>query len=384
MSEPNLNTAAFKAGLFILAMIVLAVVMVLAIAGAGRFLTSYHTYTVVFLPGENVAALKPDGQVRLLGVPVGSIGDVRAIPDDEHGVTVQVDVQIPTEFTVREGAKVVVSASLTGDTWIDFDSLGDGERVTPGSQLDGRPGGIAGALAEVATIVPEARAALAKIDAAADSFNQLAQDSSALVERGRSVATHLDEVLGDGKTDLRTTLANLKDITGTAKTRLPETLSRLDQRLDETQDLMATAQEAFDKVPAILDEIEPAAADAKALVAQVRTTLSDNRAKIDRTVASVTRTADDLKGAVSEIRAAPWRLLYKPDERDQRNLALYAAARQYAFGAQDLETAARSLEDAINRETPDADQIAAYRSELESSFENFVKVQDDLWSQLER
>lgn len=390
------DKAAFKAGLFILATVALVIVMVLAIAGAGGLLRDLKTYTIEFTPGENVAALKDGGHVRMLGVSVGTITAVRAVPDPTHGVLVQVEIQIPAEFVVRDGAEVLAAASLTGDAWIDFNNLGNGDTIADGGTLDGEVHGMGEALAQVATLVPEAKKAMARINAAAASFETLADNANARVDpamtsftnftdRSAEVAVELRDVLGDTKVDIRTTIASLRDTLGTAKDRLPTTLDKLDAALDDTKTLMAGAKTSLDRLPAVLDRVEPALDDGKAFIAGLRGTLDDNRVRIDRIITSATRTADDLKGTVAEVRAAPWRLLYKPDAKDQRNLALYAAARQYAFGAQDLETAARSLEAAMNTADAghDPQTIATLRQQLMDSYEQFSQVQDDLWDQFQ-
>ncbi len=388
------DKAALKAGIFIIAMVALALGMVVAIAGAGSLFSDTNTYVVEFSPGENIANLKPDAQVRVLGVPVGRVTDVRAVPHEQSGAVVQVTISVPADFAFRGDAEVFAAASLTGDAWLDIDHLGKGEALADGGKLDGQTAGLSEIIDQAKAVVPQAKEALARIDAAAASIEELAtaarakvdpvtESVTSLTERGREAATHLRDILGDTKTDIRTTLANVKDATATAKDRLPTTLDRLDARLDETKELMATAKQSLDRLPAIMEDVQPTIADARGFVANLRGTLADNRAKIDRVMTTATRIADDASGAVNEVRAAPWRLLYKPDAGDQRNLALYSVARQYARGAQDLESAARALQTAA--ETPegvDPSQVETLQAELVASYERFDDVQARLWDAL--
>ena len=84
MAESN-ERAAFKAGLFIFAMALLAVVMVFLVRGFRGSLGDQQSITVVFGPGANAAAITAGSPVRIFGVGVGSVSDARVVPDDEEG-----------------------------------------------------------------------------------------------------------------------------------------------------------------------------------------------------------------------------------------------------------------------------------------------------------
>ena len=133
------NNAAFKAGVFILLMTALAVGMVVLIADAGRFGGGSTAYVIRFDRGDDIAGLKPDAEVRIFGVPVGSVTSVEVVPHDEHGAVVEVGVRVPSEFVLRGDAVVVADASLTGDAWLNIEALGSGEE--PLLLLNGTVGG---------------------------------------------------------------------------------------------------------------------------------------------------------------------------------------------------------------------------------------------------
>lgn len=395
-ASPMNDRAALKAGLFILLMLALAVGMVIAIAGTGSLFKDVKRYVVEFEAGENIANLKSDAQVRILGVPTGRVETVRAVATD-GGAVVRVGIQLPADFTVRDDALIRAASSLTGDAWLDIDDMGGGEAVAEGGTLDGSVLGVGQLLEEARQVIPAAMEALARIDAAALEAEGLIADArshvdpvaasvSRLTERGGEAAEHLSGLLGDTKSDLRTTIASLRETLDTAKARLPGTMDRVDGTLDDARAAMADAKSvlaeargSLDRIAAVLDEAKPASADARALLAQLRQTVAESRPKLDRTLANLSRASDDAAGAMVEIRAAPWRLLSKPGADQERNLALYSLARQYARGAQDLESAARSLQTAGETIDADDEMLARLRQDLANRHERFGEFERELW-----
>lgn len=394
------DRAAFKAGAFILLMLALALGMVVAIAGTGSLFKDVSHYVVEFEAGENVANLRPDAQVRVLGVPTGRVDDVDAVAT-EDGAVVRVAIHLPAEFTLRSDASVRAAASLTGDAWLDIDNMGEGEAVADGGTLDGSVLGIGQLLDEARTVIPAAKQAVARIESAAATAEELidsarghvdpvAASVSRLAESGGEAADHLRDLLGDTKGDLRTTIADLRGTIGTVRERLPQTMERLDGTLDDTRQAMADARAvladargSLDRIASVLDEAKPASADARALIAELRATVSEARPRIDRTVENLARAADDASGAMVEIRAAPWRLLNTPSADQERNLALYSLARQYARGAQDLESAARALQVADQTIGADDQTLTRLRDDLAARHERFGEFEAELWEALQ-
>ncbi|MEM7577898.1 MAG: MlaD family protein [Planctomycetota bacterium] len=394
------DRSALKAGIFIVLMISLAVGMVVAISGTGSLLKDVTPYVVEFESGENIANLRPDAQVRVLGVPTGRVEDVRAIAT-EGGAVVHVDIHLPAEFTLRDDATIRAAASLTGDAWLDIDDMGGGTPIAAGGTLNGSVLGVGQLLEEAQQVIPAARDALARIDSAAASAEDLISSArgqvdpvlasvSRFTEHGGDVAEEFSSLLGETKGDLRGTIASLRQTLDTARERLPQTMDRVDATLDDTRGAMADAKamlaearESLDKIGVVLDDVRPATAEARATLAELRQTVSESRPKLDRTLANLSRASDDAAGAMVEIRAAPWRLLNKPTAEQDRNLALYSLARQYARGAQDLESAARALETAGTTIDADDATLTRLQRDLASRHERFGQFEQELWQALQ-
>lgn len=389
------DRAALKAGTFILLMIALALAMVVAIAGTGSLFKDVKRYTVEFEAGENVANLRPDAQVRMLGVPIGLVESVQAVPVD-GGAVVRVGIHLPAEFLLHQDALVKASTSLTGDAWLDIDDVGQPEAgiVANGGTLDGQVLGFAQIVEQAQSVIPVARQAIERIDAAAGEAQELialtrghvdplVASVSRVADSSGEAADHLRDLLGDTKTDLRGTVASLRETLDTARARLPETMDRVDATLDDTRtamadarQLLASARASLDRLPALLDNAEPALAD-------LRETVATAKPRLDRALSNLSRASDDAAGAMVEIRAAPWRLLAKPSPDEDRNLAIYSLARQYARGAQDLESAARALDAASQTAGTSEDLIQQLRDDLVLRIDRFDRFERELWAMLQ-
>ena len=102
---------------------------------------------------------------------------------------------------------------------------------------------------------------------------------------------------------------------------------------------------------------------------------------------NLTETSSNLKLATQEIRRAPWKLLYKPGEKEFRIQALVDSAATFASGAETLDSTSlrlRRLMDEMNEsQEVDKERIDAMLIELENSFKQFQKAEMMFWQELE-
>jgi ABC-type transporter Mla subunit MlaD len=111
-----------------------------------------------------------------------------------------------------------------------------------------------------------------------------------------------------------------------------------------------------------------------------------NRDNLDDTLANLKTMSLNLSAAAKEIRRNPWRLLQKPDEKQTQQENIYDAARVFAEGAENLDTAVKKLtalrdarSDGIKADDP---ELARIRQNLMQTFEKFRTAEDALWKQL--
>ena len=386
----------FKAGLFIVISIVLIIGVIIAIKGAGLFIEPLQTRRARFELKDDVGGLRAGDDVRVGGLKVGIVRS-RDIVEAEGPTTqphIEIDFQMPRRLILREGARIGVQNTVTGTSWLNFDSLGTGAELPEDVVLQGRAGSmtlIVSAMNELAPqlsqIVQDVRqVTLPKVNNTLDSTSGLAQDIqgrlheaieryNTAADRAAELLAHLNDVFGQGKGDLRTTLANLNAATTTVKEKLPPLMEKVDVALTQVN-------ENLDRARTALADLSTTLENARALSGDARSLLTRNRTRIDEMVVSAKQASDNLKFATAEIRRSPWRLLYKPRPNEMANLNLFDAARAFADGANNMADAATALRDALDDPAANPELIEKLVESLDQSFGQFQTVESELWQRV--
>ncbi|QOJ15423.1 MAG: hypothetical protein HRU75_12595 [Planctomycetia bacterium] len=157
-----------------------------------------------------------------------------------------------------------------------------------------------------------------------------------------------------------------------------EILTRLRDELDRENpaSLLGRLHSGMERVNASL-------ADVVQITSSGRQLVLTNRPLLDRTLANVRDMSEQLRLTSQELRAAPWRLLYQPSERESREMTLFDAARTFAEAATYLDDAAARLQAAIEAAPPGTAEEARGVSEaLRSAFDRFERAERFLYEQL--
>ena len=105
-------------------------------------------------------------------------------------------------------------------------------------------------------------------------------------------------------------------------------------------------------------------------------------ADIDRTLANVLLAAQQLNQLLGEVKTSPWRLLYRPTDKQLGQELIYEASRNFVFGAADLKSAAGAMERLLEARgaslTADDAQLEALRSNLMDSADRYQRAQEQL------
>ena len=389
---------AFQAGLFILLSIAAAIFLVSRVAERGTP-TDAKAYTAVFTAGKDIAGLGVGNEVRLMGVKVGRVESIQIVAPDkpEDDAEIHVGFVVGNGVELREvGNKVELQTALTGGAWLNILSVGTGDKLAEGSEVIGNSTDLFAMVGEVqremtvtlASIREDLDDVSAELVETADSIETAANDANALINKiekevdpvlkdidtflteSTGVMTDVRAVFGDSGDDIRTTLAKLATLSTSLDEKIPGTI-------DEIKAFVTKAETSIDGVDTLVTELTGTATEA-------RTMLADNRPDIDRTIESARRSVDELEGLVDDLRANPSRLIWPPDEKDQRNMDLYATARTYAKAAEDLESAAAALHRAEGTGEDDPVKLQALRQQLLQQFEYFDKLQAEVWERFER
>ena len=163
-------------------------------------------------------------------------------------------------------------------------------------------------------------------------------------------------------------MANLKDITGDERVdRIIDNITEISDNLKSTIAILNTS----------LDSAQSTLTNLKAITGDER---------IDRIISNVTAVSSNLKLTSQEVRRAPWKLFYKPEEKEFRIQALVDSAGAFAAGAERLDNTALRLQKlmSVTGDKPqvDKDRIESIFSELEASFEQFQKAEQKFWEEL--
>ncbi len=357
---------ALKAGLFIVTSIALGVVVLIAIKGAGSLLVSRHDITASFDLTENLGGLKIGDPVRVGGYEEGTVKDIQFQAGAvESKPQFRVVFTLPTKYVLHTDAIVQIEQGLTGTSNLNITSFGKNAVLKEGELLDGQ----GSALTQLFEIGPEAKGLIAdvrtKVDPAYKAYEKL-------TSTGTEALANVRDILGDSKTDIRGSIANINATTGTLKDRLPKTMDRADLFLDKTTETIESAKGS-------LEDIRSASANLKDATAEARSVLVRNRSKIDSIIASLRGTSTNLEFASAEIRRSPWRLLYQPKADEVANLSLYDTTRAFAEAATHLDDTATALRDASQDKNTSTEQYEALMKELNLSFEKYKSVEDKLW-----
>jgi phospholipid/cholesterol/gamma-HCH transport system substrate-binding protein len=395
---------AFKAGLFIIASVVLALGVIIAIKGVGRFLEPMQHPTVRFTLKDNVGGLSPGDEVRIGGAKVGVVRNVEIIENGDGTQSIDIAFTFPQRFELHKDATVAIESTVTGVSVLNFSSLGTGQALADGETLTGRSSALTAlfeSAPEIAALVRDIRGVtVPKVNAGLDratetitTFNTTGQTATdfikdlklrldpitqryyAVADTAKTALQNVGDLFGDTRSDFRTTVANLRDATGTVKERLPSVMDKVDG-------LLTNVTSAVNSTNAALEDVKKIAANTREVSGTARQVLVGNRGKIDGMIAALKATGDNLKAASSEVRRSPWRLLYKPAPGEMANLNLYDSARQFAEGAGQLNDAALALRDALkDPQAQDAD-VQKLVDKLDDTFANFSAIEQQLWEQV--
>jgi phospholipid/cholesterol/gamma-HCH transport system substrate-binding protein len=396
---------AVRAGLFILVTIALIVGVVISIKGLGRLVEPRQTLTAAFKLSDDLGGLKVGDDIRIGGAKVG---EVKEIAIDAAAEQIKVKFALPRSYTVHQDAHLGVQQTVTGTSWLNFQSLGKGAPASPDQPIAGRPSSMTQLLASLGDAAPELQQVLVdvrtktlpRVNTTVDKVGDTAVSFKTTGDNATVLLKHVDEKIdpivhqynnvtgtatgalaqirdtfGESKLDWKGTLANLNQTTGSIKERLPKIL-------DQVQVIMEKADTGVTKASSALDDIRTTMANARDVSATARSVITGNRSKLDSMVSSLKATGDNLKAASTEIRHSPWRLLYKPGPNEIANLNLYDSARQFAEGANDLSDAAAALRDSLKDPNTDKHQVESLVEKLDTSFQNFNDVEKKLWDKV--
>jgi ABC-type transporter Mla subunit MlaD len=374
-----------------------AIALVIGIAGYTQFTTPFADHLVGFTLQDNVGGLRKGDDVRLGGLKVGTVEEIRFVKagslSDNRPPTdgIIAWISIPADYVLATDATVSIETSLTGVTAVNISNLGRGEQLASDAVLVGKPDALTAFKNSLADFGPKLNADLDKVHSTLDTYDKAGSKASVDIhelvadlharlkqvsDSAQAALDSIHDLLGPSTTDFHQSVANVRDLTNTLKEKAPPLTASMQALLDKLNNTVARAQGA-------VDDVRITAANAKDITTTARSVILRNQTRIDEIVAGVKKASDNIDQATVEIRSSPWRLLYKPTPDEMANLNLYDAAREFADGADSLSDAAGALRDELKDPQADPAKIAKMYDNLMDQFSKFQQAEDGLWSKVQ-
>ncbi|MHC5115414.1 MAG: MlaD family protein [Planctomycetota bacterium] len=360
-----------KTGVFVTVVIVLTVAVIVQLTNALEMFTPKQPYTVRFMVAEGVENLKAGGAVRVGGHELGKVTSVTPETEEEPFKSILVAFDLDRRVRLFDDAAITVSKSLLGgDAWLDIWTVGVSGNE-PTGPIPGTPGGgmfaslLGGGkggdgeggfdgvieyvqgfpdregrkldeiLTNVRDITDDARE---KWPTWSEEVSTALTNANDTIEVINGFARHADDALLDNRAQIDTIVDNVEAGTGDAK----DVLARFESHtLGEFEKLMASAQTGLDDITGMLEQLEG--------------DFGPWREDFGEVLANATLAAQQLKLTTAEVRRAPWKLLYRPEDTEFRHEMLYDAARSLAIAVADLKIASQSAQRMLDAH---ADELA--------------------------
>ncbi len=182
-------------------------------------------------------------------------------------------------------------------------------------------------------------------------------------------------------------MTNVREITAGAKPKIDKAL---DSVIKTTSAIETYTRQ---DVAQILEKLRQTSTDVLKIAGNFRTvsrnakeTVLLHRNNIDEIIDNMAQVSANLKSASKEIRRNPWRLLYKPKDKELRSQNIHDAARAFSSGAAELDQALARLAglvkahpDGIPSDNP---QLQKVKEQVEKTFSKFNEAEQALWKEL--
>ncbi len=409
-----------KAGAFVLAGLVVAFLVIILLSDFEAMFTRMQQVQVRYLLADGVKGLREGASVTIGSYPIGTVTNIEQADDDGDRVTHQlVTFEIPERYRLYDNARIELVTQFIGagaalniadvgsaigdqakDPQTGAERLGQTWAYEPG---DGPiPGNLAKspAIKQAISDMGIGDAQRQQIRNIIANVEQLTAQATAdpnqlkrILARVESITTRADAALGEAKmmldpnSPLRQALATARAMLAENKPVLTETLAKARDTMDNTRAITDRVRnETMQKITTALDKANSAMDDAKTVTSELKSTVTTQRPVLEKMIANMRLTSDQLKLASIEIRRAPWRLLYKPTDKELETENLYDAARSFALAAGTLDSTADSLRALAEREgsalASDDENLKMMLDKLHQSFEQFTEAEDQFWQAL--
>ncbi len=382
-----------KAGIFVLASIIIGLVVISVLTNAwGRIFSTTSTYHAVFKISEGVGSLSSGSQVKLGGVLVGSVSSVKPRVESGNPVS-EIDVlfKFDKQFALYDNASIHARAGLLGTVgWLAISDVGDGNKATQKTKLVGT----------TETMVSQLLGTDAEFNIT-KSLDSLRKLSEALVNDGGALNLLLGSndalAIKEAIDSANSSLASLDSIMKTTGLAFPEWEASITTILTDSKGIPSQINETIEQIRLVVSDVQAnvlpnlnmsmkSLSNTMDSLESMSKTYKSNSpewaAKITKIVSNVSKISERAKAAIDDISASPWRLLYRPTDREIAYEQLNAASWQLLTALSDLRDSVEALQSAsLSDEAPA--EAAALSTSLQNSAIAFEKARDEIMHRME-
>jgi ABC-type transporter Mla subunit MlaD len=222
---------------------------------------------------------------------------------------------------------------------------------------DDLAGRVKGTLTKLDRAVDQLQAVIAKVDAGLDP----------VLAKAKAAVEQIDALLAENRPDVRAAVKSVRKTAESAEAGVGAVFA-------DAKDITAAVKKAMGSLQANLENLERLTGAGRELAVL-------NKDAIDDTLRNFKEASSQLKLASREIRRAPWRLLYNPDEQERDSLNLLDAVRLFNEGAGRLEDSVKRLSalTAEGKVAPDDPRIRQTIEELRARLNALQKAEKALF-----
>jgi ABC-type transporter Mla subunit MlaD len=370
------KSAEIRAGLVVLAGLAVLALGLYIVSGGGDRFAEKSRLTIHFRDAGGIGsgdtvfvAGQRAGQVKGLETVMFTYPEVRpdGAKEDVRSRWVAVEIEIKKNFEIPIDSTFKISKSITNVVQmnIDFGTSKDLARETSDRLVGKR-------LANVDELVDSYQELGVVARKAADNLNDLLLDARAKVKeldlqglQGeartmlvalREAATDLRGLVQDNRDRIDRVLANAEELTTGLKDDWPKVSAKAQGVLDEAREAAAEVKgilkenrEGLKSIVQRLDDaairLGPVFGQMEAIARAANDVVIELRPGLARSLAAAGEAFANFEALTEDLKAAPWKLVNKPSDKESDDVHLYNAARNYVDAAgrvagavQDLET----------------------------------------------
>ena len=288
-----------KAGAILATSFVILSAFVILIGGSRFFEKSDAYYTKIM----NTAGLERGAQVRLGGVSVGKVSDIKQPEGPGKPLTIEIAIRKGT--VLYQGTKALITQTgFVGDTYlllaVDHTTagrIGVGEEIPSEARTD-----FAMIMKRVYELSQTADALIKDVDRLFNKKN--AREVEKLLSNTNKTVVSISSNVEQVASSLRATtdkidgvLNEVEEIVKTNKGEVSELIQSARKDLDKAGDTIARIEEAAKKIDGVSGS-----------AGQAIDELSQN---LDNLISDMSKATEDLRDGIQEIRRKPWSILYK-------------------------------------------------------------------------